>query len=402
MTCTDEKHKIEAGESNFPLAAVPQGKQVLVAHNEAFQVGDHNFSTISLISTVTPMNDIPESIETSWYNGKACVGIKMTATDPSSALRNATEIAKVLINKYGSKEAVPPNLILYTDGGPEHHTTFLSVKIALICLQKFLNLDQVLAVCTAPGHSYCNPGDKINCILNLGLYGIGSMCKHSTDPAFEQTLHNCSGLGDIRKLIKKNSEHNTKLLKKTCQPCIDLIPDNFSRLKLKDEPFEVYTPSAHEEINDLFATTELDENLKANDTKADLTQHPKLAQYLSHCARECTYFVSIKKCRSRECNICEPPRINDHDFQHLDHIPDPTPDNAMHYKRFSKVFGTQTTEAAMPSSKTSKDCGSKVPFNVVKQHATNTDITIECGECSKPRLVVSAKKLTTHEKKAFH
>ena len=168
---------------------------------------------------------------------------------------------------------------------------------------------------------------------------------------------------------------------------------------MKDEPFEVYTPSAHEEINDLFATAELDENLKANDTKADLPQRPKLAQYLSHCAREHTYFVSIKKCRSRECNICKPPRLNYHDFQRLDHLPDPTPDDAKHYKRFGEVFGTQTTEAAMPSLKTSKDRGSKVPFNVVKQNATNTGITIECN---KPRLVVSAKKLTAHEKKAFH
>ena len=179
---------------------------------------------------------------------------------------------------------------MYTDGGPENRTTFLSVKIALICLQKFLNLDQALAVRTAPGHSYHNPADKINCVLNL------CMRKHSTDPEFEQTLHNCSGLGDVRKLIEKNSERNTKLLKETCQPCIDLISDTFSRLKLKDEPFEVYTPSAHEEINNLFATAELNENLKANDTKADLLQCPKLAQYLSHCARKCTYFVSIKKC----------------------------------------------------------------------------------------------------------
>ena len=81
---------------------------MLVARNEAFQVGDHDFSTISLIPTVILINDIPESLEKSWYRGKACVGIKMTATDPSSPLCNATEIAKVLINKYGSKEAVPP------------------------------------------------------------------------------------------------------------------------------------------------------------------------------------------------------------------------------------------------------------------------------------------------------
>ena len=80
------------------------------------------------------------------------------------------------------------------------------------------------------------------------------MRKHSTEPEFVLTLHNCSGLGDVRKLIEKNSEHNTKLLKETCQPCIDLISETLSRLKLKDEPFEVDTPSAHEEINDLFAT----------------------------------------------------------------------------------------------------------------------------------------------------
>ena len=44
--CTDDKHKIDVGEPSFPLAAVPRGKRVLVAGNEAFQVGDHDFSTI--------------------------------------------------------------------------------------------------------------------------------------------------------------------------------------------------------------------------------------------------------------------------------------------------------------------------------------------------------------------
>ena len=193
---------------------------MLVARNEAFQVGDHDFSTISLIPTVILINDIPESIEKSWYHGKACVGIKMTATNPSSSLLNTTEIVEVLINKYGSKEAVPPILILYTDDGPKHCTTFLSVKITLICLQKILNLDQVLTVHTAPGYSYRNPAEKINCVLTLGLYGIGCMHNYSTDPEFEQTQHNCSGLGDVRKLIEKNSECNTKLLKEKCQPSL--------------------------------------------------------------------------------------------------------------------------------------------------------------------------------------
>ena len=136
----------------------------------------------------------------------------------------------------------------------------------MICLEKYLDLHQVLALHTAPGHSYQNPAEKINCLLNTGLYGIGSMHQHSTDPFFEQNLSRCTGLGDVRKLIEKNSDRSTKLLKECCQPCINLISETFLRLKLKDEQFKVYEPSTHKEINKLFADVGLDETLKLNDT----------------------------------------------------------------------------------------------------------------------------------------
>ena len=110
--------------------------RVLVGNNESFQVRDHDFSTISLIPTVILVNDTPERVDELWYREKACVG------DPSTALQNATEVANFLIEKFDTKEAVPPVLILYTDGGPEHRTTYLSVKIAMICLQKYLDLDK--------------------------------------------------------------------------------------------------------------------------------------------------------------------------------------------------------------------------------------------------------------------
>ena len=58
-------------------------------------------------------------------------------------LRNATEVANVSIEKFDTKEAVPSALIPYTDGGPERQTTYLSVEIAMICLQKYLDLNQV-------------------------------------------------------------------------------------------------------------------------------------------------------------------------------------------------------------------------------------------------------------------
>ena len=56
----------------------------------------------------------------------------------------------------------------------------------------------------------------------------------------------------------------------------------------------------------------------------------------------------------------------------------------------------------MSSLKTSKDRRHKIPFNPVKQHASNTGLIIECNECSKPRLVYIAKRLTEPEKKLFN
>ena len=62
-----------------------------------------------------------------------------------------------------------------------------------------------------------------------------------------------------------------------------------------------------------------------------------------------------------------------------------------HYKEFSEVFGRETDESARLSLKTSKDQSAKIPFNVVKQHATNTNLLLEWEEYNKSRLVFSAR-----------
>ena len=88
------------------------------------------------------------------------VSLKITATDSPSTLLNAKEIANALAEKCGTKENIPLVLVSCTDGGPEHRTTFLSVKGTMITLQKYLNLDQTLAVRISPGHSFRNPAEK--------------------------------------------------------------------------------------------------------------------------------------------------------------------------------------------------------------------------------------------------
>ena len=84
--CTDDKHKVPKGEPGYPLPALPQGRRVLVATNESYQVGGHDFLKINLIPTVILLNRIPDSIDDSWHCGKPYVILKVTALSPCTAL----------------------------------------------------------------------------------------------------------------------------------------------------------------------------------------------------------------------------------------------------------------------------------------------------------------------------
>ena len=149
---TDDKNKIKFGEPGCPISAVTRGKKVLVAHGQVVQSADYDFAAITLVPTVVMIHDVPPTIDQSWYRGQPYIYVKITATEPSSALRNSVEIENALIKKHGTKNNIPPVVIIYTDEGPEHRTNFLSINIAVIALQKSLNSDTIIALRTAPGH----------------------------------------------------------------------------------------------------------------------------------------------------------------------------------------------------------------------------------------------------------
>ena len=131
----------------------------------------------------------------------------------------------------------------YTDGGPEHRTTYLPVNITMIALQKSLNLDLLLTVRAARGSSYRNPSERVNCILNLGLYGIGVMRQKIFDkPEFERKLCHCSNVDDVQQLVKENPAVNTELVRRACADTISLIRSVFDRLVLKDNKFATHDP----------------------------------------------------------------------------------------------------------------------------------------------------------------
>ena len=95
-----------------------------------------------------------------------------------------------------------------------------------------------------------------------------------------------------------------------------------------------------------------------------------------------------------ECKFHQAPRIPDFDKVH--HIPDPIPDGE-HYKPFSELYGTETTERYRPSLTTRANPDKGIPFVVSKQTALNVGQVIQCDECGKWRLVHANAKLPKTE-----
>lgn len=87
-------------------------------------------------------------------------------------------------------------LCLYSDSGPDHRLTYLSVKVALICLFIFVDLDYLIAAQTAPQHSWCNPSKKVMSTLNLGLQCIG-LEQHAGDERFEGEVKDRNTIKDL-------------------------------------------------------------------------------------------------------------------------------------------------------------------------------------------------------------
>lgn len=87
------------------------------------------------------------------------MGLKEAGNEPSSPLRHCTELANVLNSQVDF--ATTPIVLLYSDGGPDHRITYLTTKIALICLFLRCDLDFIAAVRTAPYQSWRNPVERI-------------------------------------------------------------------------------------------------------------------------------------------------------------------------------------------------------------------------------------------------
>lgn len=194
----DDKHHCKVGEPGHPVAAVERGKRVVVGSDKVFAVSDHDFTKFSVVPSVTMLIDIPESVaEGSFYRGQVFVGVKDLALEPSSPLRHITELKDILMGEGIDK----PILCMYSDGGPDHRVTYLSVQLSIICVFLSGNYDMIIAARTPPMGSWKNPPERIMSILNLALQAVGLMRKE-TSSVCEQKLKSASGLSQLRDIAK--------------------------------------------------------------------------------------------------------------------------------------------------------------------------------------------------------
>ena len=121
---------------------------------------------------------------------------------PSSPMRHAVELVNCIKSSFFSS---PPILFLYTDGGPDHRVTYLSVQLSLICVFQTLDLDFLCVARTAPHNSWRNPVERMMSILNIGLQGVGLMRKEMGQRT-ESELSKCNSEAQVRAATEKMPE----------------------------------------------------------------------------------------------------------------------------------------------------------------------------------------------------
>ncbi|POG77649.1 hypothetical protein GLOIN_2v1767477 [Rhizophagus irregularis DAOM 181602=DAOM 197198] len=399
LISADDKHKVPIGE-DVAVSTGVRNRHSMVAQNSTLAAADHDFTKLSITPSVTFFISIPNEISGSFYDGQVFVSYKDATFEPSNAIRHSTEFLNALNIQY-AHQMTPPILCLYTDGGPDHRCNYGSVQISLICLFLSGNFDLLIAVRTAPNHSWTNPAERIMSILNLGLQGV-ALKRDQMSPESEVLFDTANTLDDIRTKAQESNKLESEL-KESIASVQNILNNQTERLSLKEKKFKCNDSANVEAITELFESIHtLDPTLTVEETtQVQIRHHTALIEFIDTHCRIRAYSFQVKKCNNITCSYCKPIRLPLHEFNNLNFLPDPIPsrDNTDHYMPFERVYGTETTEEyrqtymqkqanAEPISK-SILIGGKIRFY------------INCEDCRKRRCVYSDKSLNNEEQEDY-
>ena len=250
FVCMDDKAIVPVGEPHVMISTGVRGhnKVLAPASGASFTCTDHDFHIAGVVPSVSLVTNIPESPQDSFFGGKVFVTLKDKVFEPSSPFRHAAEILRILRANFSEDnvDLSKPILAIKTDGGPDHRVTFYTVQAALVVVFMQLDLDMLIAIRTAPNHSWCNPAERCMSILNLALQHT-ALARQEMPDNFEKKIKNKSSMAAVRNVAECDPELKNAF-SESMNPVLDLLSERFSRMKLKGEQFKVYRGASSEKI----------------------------------------------------------------------------------------------------------------------------------------------------------
>lgn len=298
MICLDDKAVVPVGEPNCPISTnVRPHNRAMIPVGATLSALDHDFHVHGVIPSVLFQIDIPESANDSFYYGKVHVTVKDKVFQASSAIRHCAENVRILREEVSEDgvESSKPILFVFTDGGPDHRSTYWSVQLSYLAMFVALDLDLLVTARTAPSQSYNNPAERCMSLLNIALQNT-ALQREKMEDQFEFKVKSLSSMKKIRDAAEKQPQLKTALVD-SLEPIQAMLKLKFSKLKLHGEPVSTHDALTNDDIQDIFSVLDIfrdeDDSPPISSCKDAKHLPEKLKQFIeNHCrARHYSYQV---------------------------------------------------------------------------------------------------------------
>ena len=295
----DNKAIVPVGEPKAPVSTGVRGhnRSLVPVVGPQFEALDHDFHLHGIVPSVAFSIDIPESATDSFYRGQPFVTNKNKVTQPSSALRHASEMKDLICTHCSNEEGKPKRvLIIVSDGGPDHRVTFGSVKVASLALFRSLDLDMLICVRTCPYQSWKNIAERVISTLNLALQNV-SLERSAMTSEYGRAIKSKNTLTDLRKVINSDTGLKGAIEDSMAVP-MTLIGQCFQAMKIKENYIKLGVPASECDMDEMLQQVLfIDPSISRNDhTAKGLESCKSLHKFLGNHSHSSHYVFQLKKC----------------------------------------------------------------------------------------------------------
>lgn len=198
--CMEDKAIVSVGEPNLPVSTGVRWHHG--AMRSTLSALDHDFHIFGVVPSVTFQIQNPSDVNDSFYGGVFNISLKDKVFQPTSPIRHEDDFLWLVRNVSEDEEDKlsddgvnlnRPILMIYSDGGPDHRTTYRSVQVVWVAVFLALDLDMLVAGRTAPHQSYANPAERVMSLINLGLQNV-ALNRDEASPDVESKVKSRSSM----------------------------------------------------------------------------------------------------------------------------------------------------------------------------------------------------------------